>query len=201
MTRVAKGRSGGSPKLVCVKAKAGAGCQYHAVSLPDVERAFTENAARLRRPPLAESTLAEEIEGADEELYHIGKQVEALVNAIERAPSVALSKRLAEREKQAAAVRADLEQLRERAAESESRVVKLRASRLADALAGLKPDTVAAANAALRECMESVIVDYPQGVLRLNWRHGPKTELRFDAGAEFEDLDKPRKPRLGRRRN
>lgn len=187
----------GAPKLVCTKAKAGAGCTYHAVKLPDVERAFTENVAQLRRPPIAESALAEEIDATDEELYRVSKQIEALVSAIERTPSVALSKRLAEREAQAAAVRAELSQLRAHAAESESRVVALRARRLADAVVGLKPETLAAANAALRECVESVTVDYPEGILRLNWRHGPKTEMRFDAGMEFDDLDKPTRERAG----
>jgi hypothetical protein len=194
MTRKVGGPTkGGVPKLVCTKAKAGAGCTYHAVRLPDVERAFVSHAALLRNPPIAQNTLAEEIDGADEELYNVNKQIEALVNAIERKPSEALSRRLAEREAQAAKVRAELTQLRERAVESESRVVALRAKRLADAAASLGPDTLATANAALRECIESVIVDYPEGILRLNWRHGPKTELRFDAGAEFEDLDKPRR--------
>lgn len=191
MTRVMKGRRGGVPKLVCTKAKAGAGCTYHVVRLPDVERAFIDNAAQFRKPPIADNTLAAEIDAADEELYHVSKQIEAIVDAIERRPSAALSKRLSEREEQAGALRTELTQLRERAAESESRVVALRAKRLADAVAsGLKPDTLAAANAALRECVESVTVDYPEGLLRLNWRHGPKTELRFDAGMEFEDLDK-----------
>jgi DNA invertase Pin-like site-specific DNA recombinase len=190
MTRVFKGAAerAGAPKLVCVKAKAGAGCTYHGVKLPDVERAFIENAAQFRKPPIAQSTLAMDIDATDEELYLVHKQIEALVDAIERKPSAALSKRLAEREAQAAALKAALDQLRERAAESESGLVALRAKRLADAVAGLKPDTLAAANAALRECMESVVVDYPEGVLRLAWRHGPTTELRFDAGTHWKNL-------------
>lgn len=192
MTRVMKGsnpRKAGRPKLVCTKAKAGAGCTYHAVRLPDVERALIENAAQLRKPPIAENTLAGEVDAADDELCRVGKQIEALVNSIERKPSEALSRRLAEREAQAATLRTELEQLRTRAAESESRVVALRAKRLADAIAGLKPATLPTANTALRECVESIVVDYPEGILRLNWRHGPKTELRFGAGTEFEDLD------------
>jgi DNA invertase Pin-like site-specific DNA recombinase len=191
MTRVVKGKKGGAPRLVCVKAKAGAGCRYRAVSLPDVERALTENIWQFRKPPIAESTLASEIDAADEALYHTGKQIEALVNTIERRPSAAISKRLAERESQAAKLKASLESRRAQAAESESRVVALRAKRLADALGAKKTDFVVA-NAALHECMESVVVDYPAGVLRLNWRHGPVTELRFDAGAEFGDLDAER---------
>lgn len=42
MTRVYKGkaRKAGPPKLVCTRAKAGAGCQYHSVPLPKVEQAI-----------------------------------------------------------------------------------------------------------------------------------------------------------------
>jgi hypothetical protein len=194
MTRVMKGAKGGVPRLVCTKAKAGAGCTYRAIKLRDVERAFVENAAQLGKPPIAQSGLAEEVDAADEALYLVQKQIEGLVNAIERKPSAALSKRLAEREAEESRLKAELRELRDRAAESESRVVALRAKRLAEAAASLKPDNLAAANAALRECMESVIVDYPEGLLRLNWRHGPVTQLVFDeqarARAHFTDLDK-----------
>ncbi|HZO21696.1 MAG TPA: recombinase family protein, partial [Steroidobacteraceae bacterium] len=47
MTRVTKGSKpskAGHPKLVCVTAKAGAGCKYHAVVAPDVERALVDSA-------------------------------------------------------------------------------------------------------------------------------------------------------------
>lgn len=188
MTRVARGRRRGAPVLVCVKAKAGAGCKFHSVRLPDVEQALIENAAALRKPPIAEGTLADEIDAADEELYHTGKQIEELVTSIEHKASPALSNRLAEREAYAARVSAELERLRARAAETESRVVKLRASRLADALANLKPETLAVANAALRECLVSVTVDYVEGVLKLQWRHGPVTELQYTPGTQWKNL-------------
>jgi DNA invertase Pin-like site-specific DNA recombinase len=194
MTRVMKGSDPkqGRPKLVCTKAKASAGCNYRAVPLADVEHALVEGAVLLRTPPLVDNALDEQIDVADEELYRLGKQIEALVNAIERTPSAALSKRLAEREAQATKMRAELSQLRERATESESRIVALRARRLAEALTK-KPLVVAVANAALRECVESAVVDYRAGLLRLKWRHGPTTELLFDAG--FGNLDKAERKR------
>lgn len=189
MTRVSKGSSerAGAPKLVCVKAKAGAGCTYHTVRLVDIERALASNAAYLRTPPIPESTLAADIAATDEELYQVSKEVEELVDAIARKASPALLQGLEDREARAAALGEQLGQLRARAADSESRVVNLRASRMADAIANLREDTVAAANAALRECIESVTVDYPRGVLRLHWRHGPETELPC---VSFVDLDK-----------
>lgn len=187
MTRVTKGPRGGTPKLVCTKAKAGAGCRYHAVRLSDVESAFVSNVMALRKPPIAEGDLAADIDATDEQLYYVHKQIEELVDAIERKASPALSQRLAQRETEARALGDRLGQLRAKAAESESRVVKLRATRMADAIAGLTPETLAAANAALRECVESVTVDYPRGVLRLRWRHGPETNVPC---VRFEDLDK-----------
>lgn len=187
MTRVTKGPGGGTPKLVCTKAKAGAGCRYHAVRLSDVESALVSNATTLRDPPIAEEHLAADIDATDEQLYYVHKQIEELVDAIERRASPALSQRLAQREAEARALSERLGQLLAKAAETESRVVKLRATRMADAIANLRPDTLAAANAALRECVESVTVDYPRGSLRLHWRHGPDTELPC---VRFDDLDK-----------
>jgi hypothetical protein len=192
MTRFTRGgERPGEPKLVCVKAKAGAGCKYYAVSLPEVEKALIEHAWMLRKPPIGEDSLAEEIDGADENLYEVSKQIEELVSAIEHGASAVLSKRLAEREAQAAKIKADLEGLEQRAAETASRLVALRAKRLGDALAaGLKPEALAAANSALREAVEFVTVDYVEGVLRLKWRHGPETEIRYGVGQMFKALDR-----------
>ena len=188
MTRVMKGtpKKPGIPKLVCTRAKAGAGCAYHAVPLPDVERAFTENVSHFRNPPLGESDLSTEIDGAENELYEVQREIKELVRAIKMRASETLSRELAEREADASRVKANLDSLRERAAESESRVVALRAKRLTDAIGG----PAATANAALREAMESVTVAYDEGTLKLKWRHGPTTDVRYGAGRMFDALDK-----------
>jgi chromosome segregation ATPase len=147
--------------------------------LPDVEHALIEKAHVLSKPPIVHANLTELIAAAREKLFHLDGQIDSLVNTIERSPSAALSKRLAAREAEAEALKAELEQLMTRAADTESRVVKLRATRLSAALAQLeeKPATVAAANSALRECMDSVVVNYSAGVLNLHWRHGAVTSL------------------------
>lgn len=183
MTRVTKGNGpkSGVPKLVCIKAKAGAGCTYHAIRLPELERVLVDNASKLDNPPLADNNLAEQIRDADAALTALSEQIESLADTIERAPSEALSKRLAKREAEAATVRDDLQTLRARAADSESRVVKHRATRLRECLTRLKsdPSAIAAANAALRECVESIVVRYTTGQLVLNWRHGVSSSLLF----------------------
>jgi DNA invertase Pin-like site-specific DNA recombinase len=183
MTRVMKGtpKKGGIPKLVCTRAKAGAGCEYHGVRLPELERVLIENAAQLGNPPAADNNLAEEIKGADAECDGLQEVIESLVCAIEHSPSQALSKQLAKREAELTAVQAQLKALEERAADSESRVVKHRAKRLSDALKRLRthPTEIAAANAALREAVDSVVVDYSRGQLLLNWRHGVTSSLLY----------------------
>ncbi len=179
MTRVIKGgKRKHPPSLVCVKAKAGAGCSFRSAKLPDIEQAFAENVSHFRAPPLAEADLATEIEGTENALYEVRKEIRQLVRAIKMRASEALSKELAELEAHAEKVKADLEALRLRAAATESRVVALRSKRVADAIGG----PVAVTNAALREALESVTVDYDEGVLKLKWRHGPLTEIRYGPG-------------------
>lgn len=174
MTRVTKGHHG-APTLVCVTAKVGAGCKFHSVRLPDIEQAFAENVAHFRTPPLAEADLAAEVDGVENELYEVRKEIRELVRAIKIRASETLSKELAEREAHAEKVKADLEALRERAAATESRIVALRAKRMADAIGG----PIETANASMREALESVTVAYDEGLLKLKWRHGPTTEIRY----------------------
>jgi DNA invertase Pin-like site-specific DNA recombinase len=183
MLRVVKGRQpkAGAPKLVCVKAKAGAGCTYHAIRLPELERVLIDNAAKLGNPPVADDNLAEQIKGADAECDGLQEAIDSLVMAIEHSPSQALSKQLAKREAELTVMREQLKALQLRAADAESRVVKHRAQRLSECLTRLKthPDEIAQVNAALRECVDSIVVSYPTGELLLNWRHGVSTSLLF----------------------
>jgi DNA invertase Pin-like site-specific DNA recombinase len=187
MTRVMKGsnpKKAGLPKLVCVKAKAGAGCQYHAVSLRSVERALIDNADRLGHPPLADSNIAEAIKDADADLTATEEEIENLLDSIQRSPSDAATKRLAQREAAAVAMRKQLEELQARGADSESRIVKHRARRVAELLKRLDkhPEELTTANAALCESINAVEIDYPNGDLVLQWRHGVTSKLMFAAG-------------------
>ena len=184
MTRVFKGSGpkAGIPKLVCAKAKAGAGCKYHLVKLPGIEQSLIDNAETLRDPPLGDEDLSDSIKGVSGFITELEAYIEALTDQIERKPSAALSKRLAAREAQLEKTRADLKALEQRAADSSSNVVKHRAARLRDCLRRLKqhPGEIAAANSALRECVEHVTVDYPNGQLILQWRHAVTSTLVYD---------------------
>lgn len=185
MTRVSKGSGAkaGPPKLVCVRAKAGAGCDYHGVRLPAVEKVLLDAAATLGDPPAPDEDLTDSIKGVAGSIAELEAYIEALADQIERSPSAALSRRLAAREAQLEKTRADLKALEQRAADSASNVVKHRAARLRDCLLRLKrhPGEIAAANSALRECVEHVTVDYPTGQLILKWRHGVTSTLVYDA--------------------
>jgi DNA invertase Pin-like site-specific DNA recombinase len=173
MTRVQKGERS-LPKLVCVKAIGAKGCQYHGVRVATVEEALRKEVARLVPPP-ADESLGDEIKGVDEALYLVGKQIAALIDQIEQAPSAALSKRLAAREAEAQKIEAKLGELKAKAANSGARVIAMRADRMRTSLEYLavEPGTVAEANAALRECFDSITIDYRSGELVMNWRHGP----------------------------
>jgi hypothetical protein len=184
MTRVTKGEKAGKPRLVCTKAKKGAGCEYVSVPLHQVHHALIAGADTLRNPPLVDEDLGDQIKAANLELFQLGEQIETLVDNIERSPSPALSKRLASREAEADAVRGQLKALEARATDSESRIVKHRAGRLADALTAFgegqeTAELLAAANSALRECMDSIVIEYQTGQLRLQWRHGAGSALLY----------------------
>jgi DNA invertase Pin-like site-specific DNA recombinase len=183
MTRVMKGSDAraGVPKLVCAKAKAGAGCEYRSVKLPEVERALIDAAATLGNPPAPDEDLTDSIRGVSGAIAETEAYIETLADQIERKPSAALSKRLAAREGQLEKTRADLKALEQLAADSSSNVVRHRAARLRDCLRRLKarPDEIAAANSALRECVEHVIIDYPTGQLILKWRHGVTSTMLY----------------------
>jgi chromosome segregation ATPase len=168
---------------VCTKAKAGAGCDYRSVKLAEVERALIGAAATLGDPPAPDEDLTDSIRGVSGAIAELEAYIEALADQIERKSSVTLSKRLAARESQIEKMRADLQALEQRAADSSSAVVKHRAARLRDYLRRLKqhPGEIAAANSALRECVESAIIDYPTGQLILKWRHGVTSTLVYDA--------------------
>ena len=83
MTRVMKGRKGGRPKLVCTRAKAGAGCEYRAVSLEAVEDTITANMAFLAgTAPSGSDDLDEAWESLETAQAATEDQIENLINAI-----------------------------------------------------------------------------------------------------------------------
>ena len=87
MTRVSKGnpKRAGSPKLVCTKAKVGAGCSYHSVSLERLENTLVFHADRIvGEVPIAGVDLGVQINSADAELDALREEPWDLARALER---------------------------------------------------------------------------------------------------------------------
>ena len=192
MTRVMKGsgKKGGKPKLVCTAAKSGARdldgsqfCTYTSVPLDIVEESLTRNAdVFVRAVPARDPNLQQEIDDLDRIWFESSRDLESLISVLAKEPSAAIERRVRKLESECDEMRAEMEVLRERASQSESKLVANRAKRLSKALSA-KPIDKAAANAALRECFREVVVDYVGGDLRCKWRHTDQNlTLVFDPG-------------------
>lgn len=177
MTRVNKG-SRSVPYLVCVSAKNGAGCEYRSVRLADVEGALIARRGQLvGEMPHSDAQLGDDIENHEAQLGVLEDELERLLDVLQQGGhSDAVTRRLRALEDQRDALKAELSALLERASQEESKLVNLKASRLAEALEA-EPVDRQTANAALRQCLERVVVDYRSGFLELHWNHGGVSSL------------------------
>ena len=178
MTRVWKGsgKKSGRPKLVCAWAKTGGVCPYVSVSLDAVQVALVRVAGDPLPSP--EPGLDDDIRAADASLEALTETIERLVDQIERAPSAALSKRLAAHEEALERQRRELDAMYGRLADADSKLVQRRTERYRAAMLA-KPLDVGAANAALREMVARVVVDYDRGSLVMHWKHDGQTEIPY----------------------
>lgn len=194
MTRVVKGTSkkAAKPFYVCAKAKVGAGCKYRTVRADLVEHALLANAEALPNAcPHPDASIQSDLEELEIGMAATGEAIENLVNALAKRPSAAISKKLAELEAEAVQLRALYESTLSKAAQTDQKLIRRRVDRLRAALAG-KTLNVEKANTALRECFESVTIDYPRGddamgELVFAWRHDGATRIPFDVGSAFSD--------------
>lgn len=188
MVRVNKGGGGkaGQPKLVCSKAKVGAGCPYVSVRVSDVDGALLGDWGGL----LADVPAGDRNERLDKEYAALSCNIEGvesllydLADALAAAPSTTGASRVARLEAEVRMLRKELEELDERRAAADKGLIR---SRLDDCAAlfrqakeaGETPDPTAV-NAALKVLFSSVVIDHPQGLLRFQWRQGGETCLRY----------------------
>lgn len=180
MTRVRKGSRAraGQPVLVCTKAKAGVGCQYHAVRLPDLEEVLLRKMGQLvAEAPSGAEDLDDQLAALESELEGMLDLRSNLVDAIARSGgSDALLARLRELEEAEQDARARLDAAQEQFRVSFSPVLaaRLRALEEAATAAPLDPARV---NAALRSVLRRVVIDYPTGNLVFDWKHGGESRL------------------------
>ncbi len=181
MTRYSKGSGvkGGKPKLICTKAKAGAFCVRHPVTLADVEDALLSGSRQwLADCPSGDEGLDDTLRGVLAGIDGLEDAIGNVLDALAKGPSAALSARLHDYEQALATEqqrRDDL--LNMLATASGPRLAK----RLEELEAALTADPMdrAQANAAMRALLSGVVVDYTAGLLQFNWKHGGQSEARF----------------------
>lgn len=168
-------------RIVCAKAKAGAGCAYAAVIYSDVEHAFLAAAPRLvqEAPEVGTDIHATELHrvlqtSLDAATEHMLKVRDAFVDT--RSPS--LAEALREAEIDVGERRVALQESQARLDAARSPVVQRRLEEAGRALE-VTPVDRRALNAHLRLVFERVVVDVDGRVLRCLWRHGGEHEVRF----------------------
>ena len=181
MTLVHKGKRS-RLKLVCTKAKAGAGCRYHSVDYAGIEHALVTHAARLVAEAPAGTNGAEDAAaGLQAAAWAKQDELENLLSSVASgalASTPTLAGRITRTEAEVVELRRDLA-----AAEAELAVSRgpLVASRLAELAAALQAQPLdrQRANTALRQLLTRVVIDWPNGALLLHWRHDNTTELTY----------------------
>jgi len=178
MTRVTKGKDGGKPYLVCTKAKAGAGCEYHGVRLEAIELSLKTNASYLLRTiPSNNEQLEAEWRGVEAALSENSRAIRNLIDAIaKRGPSENLTRRLAEQERAQRELEALSATLEKKVAAASPSLIARSIDELETALAEPAP-SITEANALLRQLVTGVVVDYEMGHLVMQWKHGAESTL------------------------
>lgn len=181
MTRVNKGRKGGTPYLVCVTAKVGAGCTYKQVRLDNIEYAVRNAAGKFARDvPSKDAELDEQRRALEAKEQGIRTSIDTLIDELESGnASKAIRQRLADNEHALAEVQGELADVEERVLTSGGHVIERRVTRLMAALENEKA-TVTELNVALRETFRACVVNYEDGTLDFVWLHSDaSTEVRF----------------------
>jgi hypothetical protein len=179
MTRVSKGTGNGNAKLVCAKAKAGAGCRYRAVDYVQVEQALLENASWLvATAPAGSDTLDNEVVKAESGIEATRDEVARLLHEFGRGTSPTAAGLVRELEASIEEQQRHLEALYARQAATTGPFV---GRRLAELDAALTSETLdrKAVNTLLRQLLTGATVDYLRGRVVVEWRHGGSSEVVF----------------------
>jgi DNA invertase Pin-like site-specific DNA recombinase len=172
MTRVTKGNTSkaGKPKLVCTRAKAGAGCEYRSVDLEAVETALIAGVDRAAsEAPGPDEGIAEQVRQVEKEIAGTEDGLEGLLDALQRAPdSQALVDRLGSLEADLMRLRSSHQDLLRQSLLADPRGYLRRQAAAVEVLK-VEPIDRARANAALRAAVERIVVGYQDGVLEIHW--------------------------------
>ncbi len=186
MTRVNKGNpaKAGKPKLVCTAAKAGKAAHgYRSVPLDDVTDAFLSHWQNLvAEVPAGDQagTLDAEVANTGAAIFALEDHLEQLLDATASNPSAALAGRVRKVEEELKTYRAVLRELEQAQALADHGLVHSRLGDLADAI---EPEeeamSIARVNTALKVLFAGVTVDYRDGCLKFQWRHGGETSITY----------------------
>jgi DNA invertase Pin-like site-specific DNA recombinase len=170
MTRVMKGSGSkaGQPKLVCTRAKTGAGCQYHAIDLGGLEQVLRDGLDEvLDSAPSGDAAIDSEVQRLVADLEAIDGGLSVLIEElVERGRSPALSLALREQEAQKARLEARLSDALSRQSAASPASQERRRAELLNAL----PDgPVGTLNARLRGVFRKVLPDHRDGRVRFRW--------------------------------
>ena len=195
MTRVSKG-SRSRPMLVCVRAKAGAGCAYRSVPYAYVEGAILgrlwEHLADVPAGGAGGDEAEDAIFQAEAQLDALREQAGFLLDNLSHERSPALAARLREVEGAIAEAQGVLAGHIERRDATSGLLI---GARVARAVALLRPEgdgqreslegTIdrAALNAALRGLFSRVVVNWKEATLEFEWTHGGVTKLVYGMSA------------------
>ena len=181
MTRVNKGSvsKGGKPKLVCSKAKVGAGCTYHGVNLKSAEDGLLSNIDEfIGDAPSGIVGLDIELDKVEISIGVVQDHASNITEALAIGPSVSLAKKLRELEITLSELEASKVELVDKISSGSSPVL---GQRLNDLEAALIAETLdrTKANAHLRSVLASVVIDFPSGKLNFNWKHGGTSSITY----------------------
>lgn len=186
MTRVYKGSAAkaGRAKLVCTKAKAGAGagCEYHSVPLDEVQEAILNKPwFAVRDVPAGRSggDLDREALALESSIAGTEDHLRDLADALAANPSRTGAQRLARLEQEIITMREALADLEERRRLTDHGLVRARAERLYEAIEGREGDVLEPINAAMRTLFSGVVVDFARRELQFQWKQGGTTSLSY----------------------
>jgi DNA invertase Pin-like site-specific DNA recombinase len=168
MTRVNKGPKGGRPKLVCTKAKAGAGCSYHSIDLDKLENALVENAEQIVEGAPKPLDLWEEIIDLRNEKEGLQKQIQNLATEIAVKPSQALRALLLEVENRADQIEIKIKEMTRKEEASVPATLKRRLETLKRALQERHKGEI---NVALRATIKHATIEPIGPNILFRWKH------------------------------
>lgn len=183
MTRVSKGKGPkqSRPYFVCTKAKGGAGCTYAGIRQEPIETAFIEQIGGLLcRVPSGTGGLDQIILGLEtaisETQDYIGKISEALIS---NPSSPVLSAKLREAEDSLDSLEREYRDALDKAAVTSGPLLEAKLKGLQESLEVIPLDK-SRVNALLRQLLTSVVIDYRQGLLVLDWKQGGQSEVMYE---------------------